>query len=169
MKENLLWLRRFDTVEDLRRALHAFKDQYNRSWILHRHGYRTPAQVRADQVTVAVAAWCKRNVSNPWTATYATISEKPLHPCGHSLIIQIILSDTEVENMHTSSTWHMADCAKRHLPSKGIVLDVGSFARDPALKPPYRQIFENFGWTYVGLDVRVGPNVDIVTRDPFDW
>jgi transposase InsO family protein len=56
LKENLLWLRRFDTVEDLRRALHTFKDQYNRSWILQRHGYRTPAQVRADQLAVAVAA-----------------------------------------------------------------------------------------------------------------
>jgi len=56
LKENLLWLRRFDTVEDLRRALHTFKDQYNRGCILQRHGYRTPAKVRADQVAVAVAA-----------------------------------------------------------------------------------------------------------------
>jgi transposase InsO family protein len=56
LKENLLWVRRFDTVEDLRRALHAFKDQYNRSWILQRHGYRTPAQVRADQTAPPMAA-----------------------------------------------------------------------------------------------------------------
>jgi transposase InsO family protein len=56
LKENLLWLRRFDTVDDLRRALHTFKDQYNRGWILQRHGYRTPAQVRADQLAVAAAA-----------------------------------------------------------------------------------------------------------------
>ena len=56
LKENLLWLRRFDTVEDLRRALHAFKDAYNQGWILRRHGYRTPAQVRAGQTTVAMAA-----------------------------------------------------------------------------------------------------------------
>ncbi|MFW5680209.1 MAG: IS3 family transposase, partial [Pseudomonadota bacterium] len=56
LKENLLWLRRFDTVEDLRRALHTFQDQYNRRWILQRHGYRTPAQVRADQFAVALAA-----------------------------------------------------------------------------------------------------------------
>jgi len=56
LKENLLWVRHFDTVEDLRRALHAFKDQYNRSWILQRHGYRTPAQVRADQTAPPMAA-----------------------------------------------------------------------------------------------------------------
>ena len=56
LKENLLWVRRFDTVEDLRRALHAFKDAYNRRWILQRHGYRTPAQVRADQTAPPMAA-----------------------------------------------------------------------------------------------------------------
>ena len=44
-----LWIRRFDTVEELRLALLAFKQTYNRSWIIERHGYRTPAQVRADQ------------------------------------------------------------------------------------------------------------------------
>jgi transposase InsO family protein len=49
LKENLLWLRRFATIEDLRLALHAFKDTYNRSWIVERHGYQTPAAVRAAQ------------------------------------------------------------------------------------------------------------------------
>ena len=56
LEENLPWVRRFDTVEDLRRALHAFKDAYNRRWILQRHGYRTPAQVRADQTAPPMAA-----------------------------------------------------------------------------------------------------------------
>ncbi len=49
LKENLLWLRRFDTIEDLRLALHAFKDTYNQAWIVERHGYQTPAAVRAAQ------------------------------------------------------------------------------------------------------------------------
>ena len=56
LKENLLWQRRFDTVEDLRDALLAFEDTYNEDWILQRHGYRTPAQVRAEQTIVAMAA-----------------------------------------------------------------------------------------------------------------
>lgn len=56
LKENLLWFKRFQSVEDLRRALHAFKDAYNRGWILQRHGYRTPAQVQTDQTAVALAA-----------------------------------------------------------------------------------------------------------------
>jgi putative transposase len=50
LKENLLWVRRFDTVEELRLALQAFRQIYNRTWIVERHGYRTPAQVRADQL-----------------------------------------------------------------------------------------------------------------------
>jgi putative transposase len=50
LKENLLWVRRFDTVEGLRLALIAFQRTYNRSWIIERHGYRTPAQVRAEQI-----------------------------------------------------------------------------------------------------------------------
>ncbi len=49
LKESLLWGRRFDTVEELRVALQAFKETYNHGWIIERHGYRTPAQVRAEQ------------------------------------------------------------------------------------------------------------------------
>jgi putative transposase len=56
LKENLLWLRRFDTVEELRRALLAFKERYNQTWIVERHGYRTPAQVRHEQLHPAALA-----------------------------------------------------------------------------------------------------------------
>ena len=47
LKEQLLWLERFATVEDLNAALHDFKTRHNREWILQRHGYLTPSQVRA--------------------------------------------------------------------------------------------------------------------------
>jgi putative transposase len=50
LKKNLLWVRRFDTVEELRLALQAFRRTYIQTWIVERHGYRTPAQVRADQI-----------------------------------------------------------------------------------------------------------------------
>ena len=56
LKENLLWVRRFDTIEELRLALLEFQRLYNRTWIVERHGYRTPAQVRADQLGLAEAA-----------------------------------------------------------------------------------------------------------------
>ncbi len=47
LKEQLLWVRTFDTVEELRQALLEFKDRYNRAWLCERHGHQTPAQVRA--------------------------------------------------------------------------------------------------------------------------
>ncbi len=50
LKENLLWIRHFATVEELRLALQAFKELYNQTWIIERHGYQTPAQVRARQI-----------------------------------------------------------------------------------------------------------------------
>ena len=49
LKENLLWIQRFDTVEELLLALLEFKDTYNREWIIGRHDYKTPAAVRAIQ------------------------------------------------------------------------------------------------------------------------
>jgi transposase InsO family protein len=50
LKENLLWIRRFETIEELRQALQDFKETYNQNWIIERHGYQTPAQVRAAQI-----------------------------------------------------------------------------------------------------------------------
>lgn len=47
LKEQLLWLRTFDTVEELRLALLDFKERYNREWLCERHGHQTPALVRA--------------------------------------------------------------------------------------------------------------------------
>jgi putative transposase len=40
----------FSTVEELRQALIDFKRIYNANWILQRHGYKTPAQVRQEQL-----------------------------------------------------------------------------------------------------------------------
>ena len=49
LKENLLWVRTFDTIEELQAALVEFARRYNETWLVARHGYRTPAQVRTDQ------------------------------------------------------------------------------------------------------------------------
>ena len=56
LKEQLLWVRTFDTVEELRQALLVFKDQFNKHWLLQRHGYATPNQVRVAHMPVAEAA-----------------------------------------------------------------------------------------------------------------
>lgn len=50
LKENLLWVRTFRTVEELRQALLEFKRTYNENWIIQRHGYKTPVQVRREQL-----------------------------------------------------------------------------------------------------------------------
>ena len=55
LKENLLWVRHFATVEDLRLALLDFKRLYNEQWILERYGYRTPQQVRQSFVSELLA------------------------------------------------------------------------------------------------------------------
>jgi transposase InsO family protein len=52
LKENLLWVKTFDTIEELRAALVEFARHYNETWLVARYGYRTPAQVRADQSRV---------------------------------------------------------------------------------------------------------------------
>lgn len=43
LKEQFLWIRPFDTVEELRLTLLAFRDQYNREWLIERHGYQSPS------------------------------------------------------------------------------------------------------------------------------
>ena len=55
LKEQLLWIEPFATVEDLRVALLAFQDRYNHEWLIERHRHRTPAAVRA-AFAVEVAA-----------------------------------------------------------------------------------------------------------------
>ena len=57
LKENLLWVRTFRTVEELRLALIEFKRTYNEYWLIERHGHRSPAQFRRDQMdTMPLAA-----------------------------------------------------------------------------------------------------------------
>jgi putative transposase len=49
LKENLLWVRTFNSIEDLRVALVAFAKRYNETWLVARHGYKSPAKVREEQ------------------------------------------------------------------------------------------------------------------------
>jgi putative transposase len=56
LKENLLWVRTFDTIEQLRQALLQFRETDNATWLLERHGFRPPAAVRQDQLSTAALA-----------------------------------------------------------------------------------------------------------------
>lgn len=49
LKENLLWVRWFGTIEDLRLALLEFQRTYNQDWLIERHGHRPPATIRREQ------------------------------------------------------------------------------------------------------------------------
>jgi transposase InsO family protein len=46
LKEQLLWVESYDTVDSLRDALQSFRSSYNKNWMVARHGYRSPCQVR---------------------------------------------------------------------------------------------------------------------------
>ena len=50
LKENLLWVRTFETVEELRQALLAFRETYNTTWLIERHGFLSPAEYRQRQL-----------------------------------------------------------------------------------------------------------------------
>jgi putative transposase len=50
LKDNLLWVRTFDTIEDLRQALLAFRETYNTNWLIERHGFMTPTAFRQRQL-----------------------------------------------------------------------------------------------------------------------
>jgi putative transposase len=56
LKESLLWVRTFGTVEELRRALLEFRDTYTATWLIERHGFRPPDAIRAEQLQRAALA-----------------------------------------------------------------------------------------------------------------
>ena len=47
LKEQVLWIERFDTLEQLRARVREFAQLYNQHWLLERHGYQSPRQARA--------------------------------------------------------------------------------------------------------------------------
>jgi len=47
--ENLFWVQRFETIEDLRHALLEVRHIYNEQWIIERHGHRPPAAIRREK------------------------------------------------------------------------------------------------------------------------
>jgi putative transposase len=50
LKENLLWVRHFETIEELRQARLAFRETYNTAWLIRRHGHLSPAAFRRKQL-----------------------------------------------------------------------------------------------------------------------
>ena len=75
LKENLLWIRRFDTVEELRLALFAFRQTYNQSWIIERHGY---SNVPLSVISSSVASSGPASASTDSSSGRTTPAFRPL-------------------------------------------------------------------------------------------
>lgn len=56
LKEQLLWIKTFATIEELNQALKTFQNHYNQNWLIGRHGHRPPATVRQDLLGQGKAA-----------------------------------------------------------------------------------------------------------------
>jgi transposase InsO family protein len=56
LKENLLWVQTFNTIEDLRRVLLNFRQTYNTTWLIERHGFKPPSAIRAQQLSPTALA-----------------------------------------------------------------------------------------------------------------
>jgi transposase InsO family protein len=56
LKEQLLWIHTFATLEDLNQALQEFRHLYNHQWLIERHDHRPPALVRQDLLGTGAAA-----------------------------------------------------------------------------------------------------------------
>ena len=72
--------------------------------------------------------------------------------------------------MHQSSYENMKDFVQTNFPNldpkrKMRLLDVGSLD----VNGSYRDLFNAEFWSYDGLDMEHGKNVDFVPKDPYDW
>lgn len=67
--------------------------------------------------------------------------------------------------MHESSYQEMVRFAERFLDSERVlkILDIGSYD----VNGTYKAIFEKPNWKYIGLDLVPGPNVDVVSDEPY--
>ena len=53
LKEECLYVHRFQTLDEARAVIGAFIEKYNNEWLIQRHGYRTPAEVRRELTLMA--------------------------------------------------------------------------------------------------------------------
>lgn len=69
--------------------------------------------------------------------------------------------------MHQSAYDDIAKFVTKYMIAEQVttIVDVGSRDINGATKP----LFANPLWTYYGLDLEAGPNVDLVVDDPYRW
>jgi len=69
--------------------------------------------------------------------------------------------------MHANSLRHMQALVERYLdPAQALTIgDIGSYD----VSGSYRPLFARGTWTYTGIDVNAGPNVDAVLESPYQF
>jgi SAM-dependent methyltransferase len=69
--------------------------------------------------------------------------------------------------MHKESKQYMRRAVRRYAAERpaGRVLDVGASGQ----RPWFRNMWEEIGWEYHGLDLEPGPNIDVVLDDPWKF
>lgn len=67
--------------------------------------------------------------------------------------------------MHLSSLEHVERLVDKYLHAAAVikVVDIGSYD----VNGSYRQFFNRPNWTYVGVDLAAGPNVDVALKSPY--
>jgi len=53
LKDQCLWLHRFETLDDSRAIIGAFIDRYNHEWLIERLDHRPPATARQEMLAMA--------------------------------------------------------------------------------------------------------------------
>lgn len=56
LKEQLLWVRHFQDLDELQAALREFRDRYNREWLIERLGFQSPRKARERFLALQQAA-----------------------------------------------------------------------------------------------------------------
>jgi hypothetical protein len=55
LKEQCLWAKLYENVEELRAAVIEFTRRYNHEWLIERHGHTTPREAYARQTEAQAA------------------------------------------------------------------------------------------------------------------
>lgn len=66
--------------------------------------------------------------------------------------------------MHNSSMIEMRSLLNKYATGTGLCLDAGSYNINGTYKPIVPQTYK-----YMGLDLEEGPNVDVVSKNMYDW
>ena len=137
LKEQLLWLTRLATVDELDVALRDFAHRYNNHWILGRLGYKTPAQHRLSflveaalfiQTLVSTMGSCtlplKRITNSPIYFRYKNLRASVSIPLGIDL--SIFHPSALTRGLQCSSVVTIG-CIGRSEPEKGIIYVLHAF------------------------------------------